>query len=346
MDRRNPRIVRIVAGNLLTAVDTASRTSRWTYVLGDLTSFKQVLAGSPDQEVTIRLDRDQLMNLIKVRDPLNRNVETYYLDPAGRVTNVVNIENQTLAIAYAVENAVKSLKRFDGSRVDLDYNGEGNLNKVAWTPAAGSSQVALTNRYDYFRNDLFRIASNEVGVISNAFDGANRLVSSEVGGPGTPRAVIVYTYLPAGNVSSVSSVAGTNTYLFDAAERISSLTQVSDRLPQPLSFAWTYNPGNGLIASVTCTNTGMAANYGHDNMDRWTNIVWWDATSNVVAGFAYAYDAAGMITNVTQSGFRSQNSCFSYDSLDRLIGVSTYSSSTSHVYYAYDLAGNRTQMGE
>jgi RHS repeat-associated protein len=332
-------------GSLLTAVDTAGRTSRWTYVLGDLTSFSRTLAGTTDQEATIRLARNQQMNLIAVIDPLNRNVETYRLDPAGRVTNVVNVEGRTLALTYGVGNAVKSLKRFDDSRVDLDYTGEGNLGKVAWTPVAGSSQSGLTNRYAYLRNGLLVTASNEAGTISNVFDGANRLVSTVTGGPGAPRAAIDYDYFPAGNVSSVSSVAGTNTYRFDAAERLSSLTQVSGLLPRPLSFTWNYSSANGLVSSVACSNTGLTASYDHDVMDRWTNIVWRDSSSNVVAGFAYAYDSAGLITQevlTVNSSLRTYN--YSYDSLDRLIAVTSESFATSVVTYAYDLAGNRTQM--
>jgi RHS repeat-associated protein len=80
-------------------------------------------------------------------------------------------------------------------------------------------------------------------------------------------------------------------------------------------------------------------------MDRWTNIVWRDSSSNVVAGFAYGYDSAGMITQevlTVNNALRTYN--YSYDSLDRLIAVTSASFATSVVTYAYDLAGNRTQM--
>jgi RHS repeat-associated protein len=80
-------------------------------------------------------------------------------------------------------------------------------------------------------------------------------------------------------------------------------------------------------------------------MDRWTNIVWRDSSSNVVAGFAYGYDSAGLITqNVLTVNNALITYNYSYDSLDRLIAVTSASLATSVVTYAYDLAGNRTQM--
>jgi uncharacterized protein RhaS with RHS repeats len=80
-------------------------------------------------------------------------------------------------------------------------------------------------------------------------------------------------------------------------------------------------------------------------MDRWTNIVWRDGGGSLLAGFAYSFDAAGMITQqcatITGSPI---TKIYAYDSLDRLISVTSISSSTSHWSYASDLAGNRTQM--
>jgi RHS repeat-associated protein len=62
--------------------------------------------------------------------------------------------------------------------------------------------------------------------------------------------------------------------------------------------------------------------------------------------FAYQFNAVGMITQkVTTANGQLTTNIYCYDSLDRLISETILSaSSTSMVNYAYDLAGNRTQM--
>jgi RHS repeat-associated protein len=76
-------------------------------------------------------------------------------------------------------------------------------------------------------------------------------------------------------------------------------------------------------------------------LDRLTNISWTGSTGNVLRSFAYAYNTAGMITNIAlETG---ANLSYSYDDLDRLTGETSAGSATSAVGYAYDEVGNRTQ---
>ena len=90
----------------------------------------------------------------------------------------------------------------------------------------------------------------------------------------------------------------------------------------------------------------MRVSYGFDILDRITNIVWRNSDNAVLTGFAYGYNNAGMITNVTRSGFvpgrngvdGTQVSEFQYDSLDRLVSEGSAGSARG---YSYDLAGNR-----
>ena len=81
-------------------------------------------------------------------------------------------------------------------------------------------------------------------------------------------------------------------------------------------------------------------------MDRVTNIVWQDASNNVVRNFTYSFNVMGLITQkVTSVNGQLTTNIYGYDSLDRLISeASLCTSVTSVVNYAYDLAGNRTQM--
>ena len=79
------------------------------------------------------------------------------------------------------------------------------------------------------------------------------------------------SYFPAGQVSNVTSVAGTTTYGLDAADRVSSLS-ASFVSFAPLVFNYSYNSNNALLSGFTCTNSGLSASYSYDILDRLTSI--------------------------------------------------------------------------
>ena len=106
---------------------------------------------------------------------------------------------------------------------------------------------------------------------------------------------ISYAYLPAGNLSAVTSLAGTVAYSYDEAERLTNITASSALASY--RFALAYSQTNGLLDTMTCTNTGLSVAYEFDNMDRLTNIVWRNGTSNLVRRFTYSYNSSSMITN-------------------------------------------------
>ena len=82
-------------------------------------------------------------------------------------------------------------------------------------------------------------------------------------------------------------------------------------------------------------------------MDQMTNIVWRDASNNVLASFAYGFNSALMITQKQASVTgRAWEEFYSLDGLDRLTGekrVENVGTTTYDVGYTYDLVGNRTQ---
>jgi len=128
----------------------------------------------------------------------------------------------------------------------------------------------------------------------------------------------------------------TNTYAFDAAERIGTIAGTGG------TFAFNYGPYNGLVSSVSNATSGIRAEYQFDDLDRLTNIVWRNAESGVLRSFGYGYNAAGMITNVTRET-AADNVSYGYDSLDRLTSASAPYLTAS---YGWDLAGNPTSRTE
>jgi YD repeat-containing protein len=82
-------------GNVTNHVDVAGRTNLFTWLptrkLASTTRFLD--NGTSSQAVTVGMDYDQQMNVVKVRDELGRAVETYQLDLQDRPMKVINVES-------------------------------------------------------------------------------------------------------------------------------------------------------------------------------------------------------------------------------------------------------------
>ena len=138
----------------------------------------------------------------------------------------------------------------------------------------------------------------------------------------------------AGNLTNAISVAGTRTYSFDEAERLTGLQA------PVASFVFAFNTNSGLMSAMTNTTTGVSAQYGFDVCDQLTNIVWRNSTGAVLRSFSYALNSAGAITNIQlESG---TNISYSLDQLDRLIGEKR--GTECDISLGYDCVGNRTNM--
>jgi len=316
-------------GNVTNHIDTAGRRTSFTYLpTRKLSSVTRQLGTS---NLTTSLTYDNQFNTLKITDAKGRTVESYLLDIQDRVTSITNLETNTMSITYGVGDYVKSITRFDSTTVSNSYNSDGLLSSIQYPES--------TNTFTYLKNGLFVTAANEQGTISNSWSSANRL-SSVASVIGDLSSEVSYAYYPAGQVSNVTSVAGTNTYSIDAADRVSSILNQASCISNPVSFNFNYNTNNGLIAEIT--NSVVKVGYGFDSMDRITNIVWRDSANNVLRSFAYQYDNASMITNCTLADGTSLG--YSYDDVDRLTGERRVSESTNVEYqivYSYDEVGNR-----
>jgi len=316
-------------GNVTNHVDTAGRTTSYTYLpTKKLSSVTRQLGNT---NVTTSVSYDSQFNTLNITDAKNRAVETYVLDIQDRPVAITNLEGQTMTINYGVGDYVKSIIRYDGTSISNSYNSDGLLSSTAFQSS--------TNAFSYLKNGLLRTASNETCIVSNSWSFANRLTSSvfQVSGLSVQPSVS-YSYFPAGQVSNVISIAGTNTYSLDDADRVSSFT-ASLASFAPLVFNSSYNSNNGLLSQMTCTNTGVFVQYGYDVMDRVTNIVWKAASSNVLRSFTYQYNNASMITNIALED--GSNLGYSYDDLDRLTGETRSGNQQYAISYGWDEVGNR-----
>jgi len=317
-------------GNLTNHVDKAGRTTRYTYLpTKKLSSVTRQLGTS---NLTTSLSYDKQFNVLKITDAKSRDVETYTLDSRDRPYSIVNIEGQTETIAYGIGSRIDSVCRFDGTTVNNSYDSNDLLSAV--------SGPSFTNSFTYLKNGLLSTLADEQGTISNSWSFANRLSSSEFQ-VSSFTSQVSYTYYPAGQVSNVVSIAGTNTYVLDNADRVLALRSLG--VGGAVEYQYSYSTNNALLSTVDCTNSGINVSYAYNVIDHVTNIVWRNSTGTVLRSFAYGYNNAGMTTGTTyETGERAVYGC---DELNQLTNVVYYSSGgteTGHISCAYDFAGNRT----
>ena len=313
-------------GNLTNHVDTMGRDTRYTYKpAGRLSSVIRELAGG--SALTNSFDYDGLFNSLRIKDAKGRDVESYVLDIQDRPVTVTNVEGQVMSVNYGVAEYVKWVERFDGTVVSNEYDSSGRLYRIGYP--------GQTNTFSYLDNGLLKTAANLIGAVTNSYNAANRLTSSDGVGP-TGR--VAYAYYPAGQVSNVLSVAGSVTYRYDAAERVERIERSDSG-----AIEYEYAASNGLASAVSLTNSGISAEFGYDVMDRLASIVWEDASNSVLRSFAYSYNAAGMITGlVSEAGETIE---YEYDDLDRLTRerhAAPGGATLSDESYTYDEVGNRT----
>lgn len=327
------------------AYDKLGNMTAHTNAEGSVTTFeyhpartlsKIVHSGWDGLTITNRFSYDRQFNTLAVVDALGRSVESYALDTQDRPTTITNVEGRTMSIVYGVGEMVKGITRFDGTTVSNVYDSEARLDTVTFPDG--------TLDYGYYDNGLLKTAANGLGTVSNQYDGANRLTASKATLDGLT-ANVAYGLDGVGNATNTTvTVDGktlTASRTFDAAERVSTLS-ASGELASPLSFAYAYNPYNGLPATVTNNTTGGHVAYAFDEMDRLDSITWKDDQGGTVRSFDYAYSAGGMVTNITlESGARR---VYTYDSLQRLESekhLSATGATLREESYTYDAVGNR-----
>lgn len=315
-------------GNLTNQVDFAGRTNTLTWLpAGHLESSTRWLGTT---RVTISNAFDRQFNSLKITDPLGRIVESYKLDMQDRPVNVTNILGQTMTVNYGVGDRVCSLARFDGTVVSNYFDSDGRLAEMRMLGTA--VMPGVTNTFAYFADGSLVTAFNAMGVVSNSFDAVNRLAFTT---GAIPMSAVSYGYFPAGQVSNVTTVAGTTTYTLDAADRLTGLTNTSGY------YGFGYDGIYGLLGTTIYPN-GVTLSNRFDVLNRATSLVWRARGGNMIRGFGYTFNMAGMVTNVNREdgGWTT----YTYDSLDRLTSEKQYACTglTYSASWTYDLAGNRT----
>ncbi len=180
------------------------------------------------------------------------------------------------------------------------------------------------------------------------YDSGGNELTSATSGPGTgqPSVTLTSTYNPQNNLASVtdnvSGNVGITTYLYDAGQRLTTITTSYNGTSGP-EIVTAYAPNNQISAQLrTIGGSGTAVNtsYGYDAADRQTTITDYVSGGSALATYVYSYDNANRVTTLVDA---EGTYTYTYDNGNELTSV--YKGGAQVESYAYDANGSRTGTG-
>lgn len=216
-------------------------------------------------------------------------VSQFTYDALGRlagVTNAVALAEKT-EVSYDYDTAGNlTLELRPGSRnTRFEYDGLGRRTRRI---LPGSIAVLSEGfRYDTAGN-LAAHTNFNGQVITNAYDVMNRLVSMWHGST----QLVAYTYTPHGLRASASNEAGVVSWVYDTRDRVRTNSTPAGVL------RYDYDLGGNLTNLASTTSSGVRTAYANDALGRLTNVT--DSAIAAPNQSAYRYDAAGNLIRFDQ----------------------------------------------
>jgi YD repeat-containing protein len=165
------------------------------------------------------------------------------------------------------------------------------------------------------------------------YDSLNRL-TARTPDPSLNEPTVSFTYTYTGRRKTMTDGSGTTYYYYDPLDRLTSKTTPEGTL------SYTYY-ATGQVETITSSNqNGISVSFTYDGLGRLSTVEDSRLPGNQTT--TYTYDAASNLATAVYPN-QSQPSSFTFDTLNRLTGLSTPVSS-----YTYQLGavGNRTSVTE
>jgi RHS repeat-associated protein len=320
------------AGNKLTEARADGATTSFAYDARN----RMTQSTDPAGHVT-QMTYDKADNLLNVKDANNNSYDSMY-DLLGRKTLFAYPDNSMETYTYdAVGNLTASMTRAGQIKTSTYDN---RNREIGYTWSDGTPSV--TKSYDSAGRLL--TLNNSVSNLSYTYDAANRLLSEaqQIGQNGSPRTT-TYTYDAAGNRATIGYPGGDAITLgYNTRGETVSVTA------EGVSANYDYDAGGNRTSAVYGNNTTVA--YAYDDANRLLTLDNKSGGSSV-AKFDYAYNNANNRTSrsETDGNNPSQTDAYDYDATDQLTRVrynfdAGANSQDRMVNYAYDAAGNRSNM--
>jgi RHS repeat-associated protein len=295
-------------------------------------------------------------------DPLGKT--TFAYDAVGNLTGVNYPTTQSTSFAYDSLNRLTTETWFtSGSKTNTLtylYDAAGNItlaqnnagtytliydadNRV--TVAQEPNSQALTLSYDSVGNRT-QVQDSFGGLTTSVFDADNRLNSRKFTGngqalridPGYQPNSLLSTLTRYNAVAGLTTeIVGTTSYLYDASNRLTAITDYSSTGSTLMSYTYAYDAGDRLTSEV---DEGKSVTYAYDNANQLT----------AAGGTVYSYDSAGN-RNSTGYSTGSDNELkndgtwtYTYDNRGNITGKSD---AAGHVWtYTYDNNNELTSATE
>lgn len=285
-------------------LDAFGKCLDYTNPLGESVTFRY---GSEGEIVAISNERGE------------RNAYEY--DALGRVIRQVFFDGSSESYSYGDRGELFKLQQGDGSFINLIYDPDGRI--IAKKYSDGTS--------DHFSYDALRrlvAASNPTTTLSLKWDPDGNLVQETQG----DHTLDHFFDLTGNRVQSKDSRGRTVRYSYDARGRLIS---IADSMMGRHGFE--YDSAN-LLRRHELPNKALLE-FDYDPRKR-TIAQRLSVANDLELTASYTFDSGNRL--ISQRTFAGSDEQMSYDSLDRVLSVSRTGHATET--YAYDLAGNLTQV--
>ncbi len=260
-------------------------------------------------------------NVTKETDKSNNQVTTFTYDADNKQKTKDEGNSNTLTYTYDENGNVKQRKFVVGSTTLTDDNTFNTLDQL--TKIQENSITRATFTYD--ETDKIASRKNADGTVSlYKYDGAGNLVQQvNYDSAGEILDSFGYVYDNKGRNTTVTSNAGTTSYVYDELDQLTKETR-----PDGKVYDYTYDEvGNRLTMTVTPSGgSATTTTYHYDNANQITDV----------NGTNYTYDTNG---NLTSDGTKT----YVYDNEDRLTAVKDSGGNTI-ASFTYDSKGMRKTM--
>lgn len=323
-------------GNAVKVTDANGHETSNTY-----DKLNRLVATEDAEGIIVENEYDEVGNKTAVIDGKEQRTEFAY-DGLKRNTKITDAGGKETDFLF---DAVNKTARVDalGVQTDYEYDLRHRLTKVSYKDENGDPVNTATNAtreyaYDATGNLLAVTEAAKGGKadVAYSYDGLKRQLTETSGG-----LTHAYVYDLAGNRISCLygglSVPLVSTY--DEQNRLTTLTQGT------LVTAYTYDL-NGNVLTRTLPN-GDVATSTFDALNRTLSMVGMSGVSAPLYSYAYGYDAAGNVKQVTESyGNTALNRVVTntYDAINRLTEEAVTGSGAATTTFSYDDAHNRETM--
>ena len=276
---------------------------------------------------------------LSVTDPLSNQLQ-FRFDAENKPTMFIGPKGDSTSVGYDSLGNAESLTSPIGSFTSISYTGDQSPlsltdptgNATGFSYDAGfdlttqTSPNGLQTKYTYNPQGNPLTKTNRRGNTVTYTYNANGLPASKTYSNGSQ---VLYAYDSHHNLVSVTTSAGTTNYLYDAADRLTSLAN-----PDGTNLQFTYNAGGQRTSMID--STGFITNYSYDAVGRLSGL----ANSEGATIAAYTYDANGRLLTKTLGNGTSTS--LMYDAGGDVLSVINYSPAhaiLSEYDYTYDSEG-------